>query len=82
MNTKQARPARLLRSSMLVSLPLLAMLTPRGGLAQQVPGKDIAWPPKVGEKYPDLKLIDQNGSRVSLSTFRGKIILLETVAMS
>ncbi len=35
------------------------------------------WPPSVGQPYPDLKLMDEEGKTVSLSQFKGKVILLE-----
>ncbi len=40
-----------------------------------------AWPPKVGEKFPDLKLVDQTGERVSMSSLKGKTIIVEAVGM-
>ncbi len=40
------------------------------------------WPPVLGQAYPDLKLTDQNGKTVQLSSFKGKVILLEPVAMT
>lgn len=39
------------------------------------------WPPQVGELYPDLELRDTSGERVSLSSFRGKVLLVEPVGM-
>ncbi len=39
------------------------------------------WPPVVGQPYPNLQLIDQEGRRTSLSEFRGKVILLEPIGM-
>lgn len=39
------------------------------------------WPPVVGEAYPDLQLIDQDGNLTSLSEFKGKVILLEPVGL-
>lgn len=43
---------------------------------------EFAWPPVPGEPYPDLKLLDEEGREVSLSQFRGKVILLEPTAMT
>lgn len=40
------------------------------------------WPPKVGEPYPDLELIDQTGMPVRLSSFKGKVLLIEPVGMN
>lgn len=42
----------------------------------------FSWPPKLGETYPDLELVDQTGKRVSLSQFKGKVILVEPIGMS
>ena len=39
------------------------------------------WPPVVGQAYPDLQLLDQEGKPTSLSEFRGKVILIEPVGM-
>jgi len=35
---------------------------------------DVKWPPKVGEPYPDLKLTDQTGKEIRLSSLKGKVI--------
>jgi hypothetical protein len=43
---------------------------------------EFAWPPVPGEPYPDLKLLDEEGRTVSLSQFKGKVILLEPTAMT
>ena len=40
------------------------------------------WPPKRGERFPDLNLLDRNGRIVRLSSFKGKIIILEPVGMT
>jgi hypothetical protein len=40
------------------------------------------WPPKPGEPYPDLALMDCNGNLFHLSSLKGKVILVEPVAMS
>jgi hypothetical protein len=39
------------------------------------------WPPAVNQPYPDLVLYDYTGRRVQLSSFKGKIILVEPVGM-
>lgn len=41
-----------------------------------------AWPPQKGLPYPDLKLLDQTGRSVSLSSFKGKVIVVEPVGMN
>ena len=42
---------------------------------------NAAWPPARHDRYPDLKLKDQNGDTVQLSDFEGKVILLELTAV-
>lgn len=47
------------------------------------PGRaDLQWPPRLGEPYPDLTLIDQTGQPVRLSSFKGSVILIEPVGMT
>jgi hypothetical protein len=47
------------------------------------PKPDIGtWPPKAGEPYPDLTLLDSNGSLFKLSSLKGKVILVEPIGMS
>lgn len=48
---------------------------------QLQPHPEHVWPPVVGQAYPDLRLIDQDGRRTSLSEFKGKVILVEPVGM-
>lgn len=43
---------------------------------------DLRWPPRVGEPYPDLELIDQTGRPVRLSSFKGSVIVVEPVGMT
>lgn len=40
------------------------------------------WPPRVGERYPDLHLLDQNGRRRALSSFEGHVLLVEMIGMT
>lgn len=40
------------------------------------------WPPRLGERYPDVEAVDQTGRTVRLSSFEGRVILLEPVGMS
>jgi hypothetical protein len=39
------------------------------------------WPPRVGEAYPNLKLLNTSGERVEPSSFRGRVILVEPIGM-
>ncbi len=43
--------------------------------------KDIAWPPRLGEDYPDLELTDLSGSKVRLSDFRGRVLIIEPIGL-
>lgn len=40
------------------------------------------WPPAVNQFYPELELCDLTGKKVRLSSFAGKVILLEPIGMS
>lgn len=40
------------------------------------------WPPRLNNYYPDLDLINQDGKRTRLSSFRGKVIIVEPIGMS
>jgi hypothetical protein len=40
------------------------------------------WPPRVGERYPDLDLLDTEGRPLKLSSFAGRVILLEPIGMN
>jgi hypothetical protein len=47
------------------------------------PGRlPAVWPPRVGEPYPDLELIDQTGRPVRLSSFKGSVLLIEPIGMT
>jgi len=43
---------------------------------------DTQWPPQVGHPFPDLELVDQTGRSVEMSSLKGKVLLVEFVAMS
>jgi hypothetical protein len=50
--------------------------------AQAAPSKpDHIWPPRVGERYPNLQLLNSLGERVGLESLAGKIILVEPIGM-
>ncbi len=40
------------------------------------------WPPVVGQRYPDLDLIDQEGQAFKLSHLRGRVIVIEPTGMN
>jgi len=41
----------------------------------------FSWPPKIGEKYPDLALLDHKGQQMRMSSFEGKLIIVEPVGI-
>lgn len=49
---------------------------------QQAARSGVKWPPRLGEPYPDLELIDQTGQIVRLSSFKGSVVLVEPVGMT
>jgi hypothetical protein len=73
-------------SNLIVSLrkspPLAATAAPEPATATAAkPGVEF-WPPRRGERYPNLTLYDHRGQLVSLASLRGKVILLEPVGMT
>lgn len=40
------------------------------------------WPPAINQYYPDMELLDQDGKKVRLSSFKGRIIVVEPIGMS
>ncbi len=55
--------------------------TPLAQAASQAEAPTV-WPPRVGEAYPDLHLIDQTGRVTALSSFEGSVILVEMIGMT
>lgn len=49
---------------------------------QQAARSEVKWPPRLGEPYPDLELIDQTGQRVRLSSFKGSVLVIEPIGMT
>ena len=46
------------------------------------PNAPDPWPPVVGQPYPDLELIDQEGEEFKLSYLKGKVIIVEPIGMN
>jgi hypothetical protein len=46
------------------------------------PPAAFAWPPRVGEPYPDLRLVDQTGRTTSLASLKGRVLLVEMIGMT
>lgn len=42
----------------------------------------IEWPPVKGKPFPNLELVSQDGKKVRLSDFKGKVILVEVIGMN
>ena len=42
---------------------------------------DHIWPPRIGERYPNLRLLNAHGERVALDSLAGKVILVEPIGM-
>lgn len=40
------------------------------------------WPPALNNYYPDMELLNQDGGRTRLSSFKGKVIVIEPIGMS
>lgn len=43
---------------------------------------DFDWPPVMDQPFPDIKLISHAGEMIKLSSFKGKVILVEPVGMT
>lgn len=71
-------PSRLLPA---VLAPLALVAAGCGGGTRDEP-LAFAWPPTVGEPYPNLVLRDHRGERVELSSLRGKVLLIEPIGMT
>jgi|JI8StandDraft_1071087.scaffolds.fasta_scaffold00999_11 cytosine permease len=48
----------------------------------QVRALPTFWPPVVGRTYPEIELCDLTGKKVKLSSYAGRVILLEPIGMS
>ena len=49
---------------------------------QQIENRVLNWPPRVGEKFPEISLTDHNEAQFSLGSLKGKPTIVEIVAMS
>ncbi|MGH1456246.1 MAG: peroxiredoxin family protein [Alphaproteobacteria bacterium] len=69
-----------------IILPVYFMLSHSGLFERPVPvveqNMPNPWPPVVGQRYPDLELIDPDGGRFRLSQLRGKVIIIEPTGMN
>jgi cytochrome oxidase Cu insertion factor (SCO1/SenC/PrrC family) len=61
------------RTALLALWMLVLAALPAGRLWAQADKKDVPEPSiKVGDEAPDFTLVDQDGNKVTLSSFRGK----------
>lgn len=61
-----------------IDVPVLTKLA--GHSEPQAAGQ--MWPPRVGEPFPELKLLGLSGHPISLRDYQGRVMLVEPVAMS
>ncbi len=80
---------RLASFGALVSLVLLAgcpegtpSLPPAKRAAVKAAPPPAPWPPVVGQAYPEVELVDQEGNPTRLSSFKGRVILVEPIGMA
>ena len=57
------------------ALPTLA------ATSEPSPNEQLAWPPRVGDPFPDLQLTSLDGQPVNLSRYQGKILVIESIGM-
>lgn len=50
--------------------------------AAAAPVKLAGWPPRLGQPYPDVELHDRYGNPLRMSSFRGKVLLIEPIGMN
>jgi hypothetical protein len=43
---------------------------------------DHAWPPALGQPFPNLSMVAHNGETVEIADFRGKVVLVEPIGMT
>ncbi len=79
----------IMRLLLLSTLALVVACTPlsqadaeKGKPGVSTAGKDVFWPPRLNYYYPNLTLTDQDGKKVSLSQFKGKVIIVEPIGIS
>ena len=58
---------------------LVSSLAPTSTITAPLP---FEWPPRRGAAYPNVTLRDHTGETVELSSFAGKVLLIEPVGMT
>lgn len=62
--------------------PAYAGSTTSGAAVKRAATNPTYWPPQLNNYYPDMELVDQDGKLVRLSSFKGRIIVVEPIGMS
>ncbi len=63
-----------------VCIPLVIFFF--GSIFSESASSKSFWPPKLNAKYPAMEFIDQTGSKIRISDFKGSVILIEYVGMN
>ncbi len=69
----------------MIILPVFWILTSNMSFLPSTTNRTMApvpWPPIVGQPYPDLELVDQEGMTFKLSYLKGKVIIIEPIGMT
>jgi hypothetical protein len=62
---------------------LLAQILVSCGAAENNSGREkLVWPPVLNAPYPDVEMQTSTGKKVKMSSFKGKVILVEPIGMS
>ena len=61
---------------------LIAQILVSCGAAETGNGQKLVWPPILNSPYPDVEMQTISGKKVKLSSFAGKVILVEPIGMS
>lgn len=54
----------------------------KDSLSSNAQAAKLQWPPQLNSPYPDLELMSTSGKKVKLSSFKGKVILIEPIGLS
>ena len=54
----------------------------RMAILAQTPNTVANWPPRIGELFPEISLVDHEGRSVDVESWRGKPTLIEVIAMT
>lgn len=72
----------MIASALFLSLPAFAQKKSKKNKATVLRSNPQFWPPVLNRYYPDLELINQDGKRTRLSSFRGRVIIVEPIGMN